>query len=422
MRDHDHLFAGRRRPLATLPRPVAPGRPHVRRLASRSRSRRRRGGGRGRARARSSSSNVSPSAIPKSASRQRSSMVMSSMPAASAMAVAVACARRSGLVTMRVPGASVVARSPASRSGDGLARGVERRVAAAAIAAPGPGRRRVADEDDARHVRSAVSSDPRRRRTRDRRRLERRHLVAHPDRGFDQAHRQRRTGPLPEPQVEVEQRPAPERLEDRPRDPARSSDAPRSAAAATAGWSVDGNERGGPVMKPSRTTGMRASAAADDDADEQRDLETADGREHADRVAPVGTVDLECAFDGRDLVAWWRRRCRFPGPSPRRRAAGQDRADGARGRGVADPHLADPQEIDAARRRARRRDRSRSPPPAGPRHGSSPDQGSCRRSRHGSCAGPAGRRAPGRRRGSGSARPRRHRRRRREAPPMRRAR
>ena len=63
-----------------------------------------------------SSSNVRPSATPKSASRHRSSTMTVTRPAASAMAVAVSSARRSGLDTIRIPAGSVGASSAASRA------------------------------------------------------------------------------------------------------------------------------------------------------------------------------------------------------------------------------------------------------------------------------------------------------------------
>ena len=43
-------------------------------------------------------------------------------------------------------------------------------------------------------------------------------------------------------------------------------------------------------MNPSRTTGTRAAAAADDHADERRDLQPADRGEHADRIGRVGAL------------------------------------------------------------------------------------------------------------------------------------
>jgi hypothetical protein len=95
-----------------------------------------------------------------------------------------------------------------------------------------------------------------------------------------------------------------------------------------------------------------ARRRADDQPDERRDLEPADGRERRERVARVRLVDGEATRDGVDLAA--------PagvvdaGPAAghlARLAAGQRRDEGA-GRGrVADPHLADAEELDPVRDR-----------------------------------------------------------------------
>ena len=216
------------------------------------------GGGRGRGARRSSSSNVSPSAIPKSASRQRSSVAMSSMPATSAMAAAVA----------NMPGAAdsrrCACRAPGSwrdrRPIDGRRPRPRRREAgrcgrnSGSLSRPSAhgGRGRCPPYQASLRIFAAG-------RTRDRRGLERRHLVADAYRGFDQVHRQRRTGPLPQPQIEVQQWPAPERLEDHRvtrLDRPMRRDKPRGNCR----LQFRGTSAAAPAMNPSRMTGIRASA------------------------------------------------------------------------------------------------------------------------------------------------------------------
>ena len=238
-----------------------------------------------------------------------------------------------------------------------------------------------------------------RRRARDRRRLERRHLVANPDRGGDQAHRQRRPGPLPRAAGRGRAAAGGRGARGRPRAPARSSGAPRSAAARWPAGAPTATSAAAPVMKPSRTTGMRASAAPTMTPTSSAISRPPTAAQDADRVAPVGLVDLERALDGRDLAPV--RGVVDAGPpagDARDRPAGQDRADGARRRRVADPHLADPEEVDAVGRElAGEIDAGRHRAQclgAGHRR----TERSCRRSRRGSWPGRAGRHAPGRRR------------------------
>ena len=225
---------------------------------------------------------------------------------------------------------------------------VERRVAAPAVPMTRPGRARVTNQDESattalgRRIGSTgpdTAADSN---------------VAIPsrtrDRGRDQAHGQRRPGPLAEPQVEVEQRREAEVLEDDRVARARWSGGRRSAAARRPAGGPRATSAAEPVMKPSSTTGMPGTTALRRSPDERRDLEPADARpgRRAGRSGP-GAFARERALDGGDLVPP-AVASSMPVPRPvtaSATGAGEDRRDGAGRRRVADAHLADPEQVEA---------------------------------------------------------------------------
>ena len=147
----------------------------------------------------------------------------------------------------------------------------------------------------------------------------------------------------------------------------------------TAGWRAAATSAAEPVMKPSRTTGIRAAAARGDDADQHADLQPADGREDADRVRRVRPVDLDRPLDGRDLAAVPVRvdaraatGHAFGGPS------GQHRGDRARRRRVADTHLAEADEVEPAGAQLVHEVQADPRSPGAPRPATSPGPRSCR--------------------------------------------
>ena len=104
-------------------------------------------------------------------------------------------------------------------------------------------------------------------------------------------------------------------------------------------------------MKPSRTTGIRATAASDDDPDERRDLEPADRGEDPIGSAGSGRWRASARLDDPDLAsAAFLVDARAVAGHGVDRRPGEDRRQRARGRRVADPHLADPEQVDARRR------------------------------------------------------------------------
>ena len=60
--------------------------------------------------------------------------------------------------------------------------------------------------------------------------------------------------------------------------------------------------RAAPVMNPSRTTGIRAARGGQDEPDEGRDLQPADGRQDAHRIGRVGRVAAQGLLDRGDLA------------------------------------------------------------------------------------------------------------------------
>ena len=119
---------------------------------------------------------------------------------------------------------------------------------------------------------------------------------------------------------------------------------PRPGSSATATSAAD------PLMKPSRTTGIRASGGLRDDPDEDRDLEPADRGEHPDRIGRVRPMARQRRLDDADLAPPARLVDARPVAGHRvHRGAGEDRRQRARRRRVADPHLADPEQVETRR-------------------------------------------------------------------------
>ena len=239
-RDPDRSARATRRPSAVRVAQRVPGRlrrarrgwRRSRRPASRSSRRRRRARGEVREPIRSSSSNVRPSAIPTSASDQRgSSSTGPRRPLRRRSRSPSGRAPRLGLLTILVPSGEASAR--ARRRGSAAAArpaAAERRVRPSAVALTRPGGRRRGGRGSAQPRGSPATRSPSSGPA-----TPADSNVAMPsrtrDRGGDQAHRQRRAGPLPQPQVEVEERIAGRAARGRPRGPARSSGGRRSAAA-----------------------------------------------------------------------------------------------------------------------------------------------------------------------------------------------
>ena len=141
-------------------------------------------------------------------------------------------------------------------------------------------------------------------------------------------------------------------------------------------------------MKPSSTTGTPRRSGATMTPTSTAISSPPTAARTPSGSAGSGRVDLDRALDGGDLAP--ARRVVDAGPATGHRAAGapvSTAVEGAGGRRVADPHLADADQVEARLIKLARRDRARRRSPEAHRHGSSPGPRSCPPSRHGSWRG-----------------------------------
>ena len=180
-------------------------------------------------------------------------------------------------------------------------------------------------------------------------RVEGRHAVAQSDGGVDQPDREGRSGPLAQPEIEVEQWPQAESLEhDRVTgfDAAVRGDHPDRGARCEPGR----EERRGARDEAVEDQGHTSGDGTEDDAGQCPDLEPTDRSEDTDRVRRVGGVAGDRLLDDGDLASMRRVIDARPAAGHVGRCrSGQDRHDRARRRGVADAHVADADEFDAGR-------------------------------------------------------------------------
>ena len=128
-----------------------------------------------------------------------------------------------------------------------------------------------------------------------------RHLVVGRQRAIDDAQRQRRAGALAQPQIEIQQRGKPQSGRAAPV-AALDREMPGDQVRAREWTERHRDQRRRSRDEAIQHDGHAPRRRAQDDADQPRDLQPADLRQHVKPILRIGRIDGEGAFDDRDLV------------------------------------------------------------------------------------------------------------------------